>query len=90
MGPVDQADHQMADWEFVITIIGRVLGRKGVRPIDEYRRAVEDIDPQLYPQLTYYERVLAGNEAILCEKGYLTPQEIDAKVAALQEQWGPA
>ncbi len=88
MGPIDRGGHDLADWEILIDSISTVLGWKGIRTTDEHRRAREDMDPALYPQLGYYERWVVGNEAILCEKGLLTREEIDRKMAELEERWG--
>jgi len=44
--------------------------------------------PELYEDLSYYERWVVGNEAILVEKGLLTHEEIDRRVAELEARWG--
>jgi hypothetical protein len=88
MGPIDRTPHDLSDWEILTDAISTAIGRKGIRTTDEHRRAREDMDPALYPTLSYYERWVVGNEAILCEKGDLTREEIDRKVAALEERWG--
>lgn len=88
MGPVDPSDHEMADWEFLITLLGRSLGQKGIRPTDAFRRAVEDLDD--YASLSYYERGVLGNQALLIEQGHLTVEEIDDKVAELEKRWESA
>jgi hypothetical protein len=87
-GPIDRSDHELADWEVLTDAISGALGSKGIRTTDEHRRTREDMDPELYPRLSYYERWVVGNEAILCEKGLLTREEIDRKVAELEERWG--
>lgn len=88
MGPVDPVDHQMADWEFLITVLGRSLGQKGFRSTEAHRRAVEDLED--YATLGYYERGLLGNEVVLVEQGLLTVEEIDARAAELEKRWaGP-
>ena len=87
-GPVDQSQHDLADWELLVEAINGALGRKGIRTTDEHRRANEDMDPALYLNLSYYERWVNGNETILCEKGLLTRDEIDQRVAALEQRWG--
>jgi hypothetical protein len=88
MGPIDPVDHQMADWEFLVTVLGRSLGQKGIRSTDAFRRAVEDLED--YASLSYHERGVLGNEALLIEQGLLTVEEIDAKVAELEKRWGSA
>jgi hypothetical protein len=82
-GPIDRGEHQLAEWEMLAEALSGALGRKGIRTIDEHRRAREDMDPELYLSLSYYERFIVGNEAILVEKGILTLQELDQKLAEL-------
>src|SRR6266498_3079821 len=68
-GPIDRTDHQLADWEILADAISQALGAKGIRRTDEHRRVREDMPPELYEDLSYYERWVVGNEVILCEKG---------------------
>ena len=87
-GPIDRTPHDLADWEILTDAISTAIGRKGIRTTDEHRRVREDMDPALYHQLGYYERWIVGNEAILCEKGILTKEEIDRKLAEFEQRWG--
>ncbi len=86
--PIDRSDHQRLDWEARMDALHQVLGRKGLRTTDEMRRAIESLEPALYESLSYYERWTAGLEILMVEKGLLTSEEIDAKMAQL-EQRGP-
>jgi hypothetical protein len=42
---------------------------------------------EVYERLGYYERWIHGSELILIEKGLLTREEVDRKVAELERQW---
>jgi hypothetical protein len=64
------------------------LGEKGVKRTDEMRRAREEMDSEVYRNLTYYERWIASMEAILIEKKILTKEEIDRKLADFERRWG--
>lgn len=87
-GPIDRTEHHLADWEVLIDAILQALAAKGIRRTDESRRAMEDLDPELYRTLSYYERWTAGAESLLAEKGLVTREEIDRKVAELEQRWG--
>jgi nitrile hydratase len=87
-GPIDRTEHQLADWEVLSDSLSLVMGAKGLRTTDESRRAREDMPPELYEQLSYYEKWSYSAEALLIEKGVLTREEIDRKVAELEERWG--
>lgn len=91
LGPINRSDHELADWEILTDAINAALGAKRIRVTDEHRRVREDIeelDPAGYAKLSYYERWVVGNETLLCEKGIITREEVDRKVAELAEQWG--
>jgi nitrile hydratase len=87
-GPIDRSEHQAADWELLADGMTNALYARGIRNLDEHRRAREDMPPELYPDITYYERWIYGIEAILIEKGYLTKDEIDRKTADIEARWG--
>ena len=87
-GPIDKSQHETEDWERLADAITIVLDKKGLKTTDEHRRAIESLDPELYRELSYYERWIAATELLLVEKGILTREEIDAKTAELEESWG--
>ena len=82
--PLDQAEHQMMDWERRVDALHSVLGAKGLRSVDEMRRAIESLEPQQYEALSYYERWTAALEILMVEKGVLTTEEIDQMAAQLE------
>ncbi|MBI4494198.1 MAG: nitrile hydratase subunit beta [Chloroflexi bacterium] len=82
-GPIDKGQHQLADWELRADAVNQALRAVGVKSTDEMRRASEDMDPELYWQIGYYERWIVAVEALVIEKGILTQEEIDRKVAEL-------
>jgi nitrile hydratase len=46
---------------------------------DEYRHAIERMDPSHYLAATYYERVLTGVATLLVEKGVVTREELERR-----------
>jgi nitrile hydratase subunit beta len=86
--PLNTAEHALADWEVLSDAVAHALGAKGLRTTDEHRRAMEDMPADEYVSLSYYERWARGTEQLLCEKGILTKEEIDARMAQLEETWG--
>ena len=85
--PIDVTDHVMSDWERLVDAINLTLAGKGLYRVDEMRRAQEEIPPEEYLELTYYERWIGGMERLLTEKGVLTSDEIDGRTAQVREQW---
>lgn len=81
--PIQRSEHELADWERRVDALHMVLGEKRVRSTDEMRRAIENLEPRLYESLSYYERWTAALESLMIEKGILTAEEIDRKMADL-------
>jgi hypothetical protein len=52
------------------------------------RRAREEMDSELYRDLSYYERWIASIETILIEKKILTKDEIDRRLTEFEKEWG--
>jgi Nitrile hydratase beta subunit len=86
--PINNAEHALADWEIVADAVAQALGARGIRTTDESRRAMEDMPPEDYLSLSYYERWVRGTEQLLVEKGILSSEEIDRKMADVEATWG--
>ena len=87
-GPVDTTPHDMTFWEKQIDAMNMLLAQKGLRRTDENRRYVEMLGEDAYNTLTYYERWTAALARQLIDKGVLTQDEIDAKVAEVRAKLG--
>ncbi len=70
-------------WEPRVNAVMRASIAAGLYNLDEFRWAIERMDPVRYLQSSYYQRWLASVERNLIEKGVLTTQEIEARMAAL-------
>ena len=81
-------EHALADWEVLADAVNGALGRKRIRTVDESRRNIEDLPPDDYLSLSYYERWIASIEHSLVERGMLTKEEIDRKMAEQEGTWG--
>lgn len=86
--PIDQREHQWADWERRTQALARVLRAKGLMVTDEMRRGIEALPPNEYEALSYFERWAASIETLLVEKGVLTSDEIDDRVKDVEARWG--
>lgn len=71
-GPVDPRDDGEpfhADWEARVYALQATLLRRGVYTLDEFRDAIERLEPSTYLGLSYYERWFAAIEDLLARKG---------------------
>ena len=87
-GPVDTAPHDLTFWEKQIDAINSLLAQKGFRRTDENRRYIEMLGHDAYERLSYYERWTAALARQLIDKGMLTQDEIDTKVADVRARLG--
>ena len=85
--PIDWSEHEWADWEHMTNALVGALRTRDLMSVDELRRGIESIPPELYESYSYYERWSASLETLIVEKGILSTEEIDAKVNELDERW---
>src|SRR5262249_7878927 len=86
-GPVERDEHEPSFAERRVDALMMLLmsPKIGIFNVDEMRRVIEGLPPEIYQRHDYYERWLYTIERLLVEKGVLTQAEIDARVAALEK-----
>jgi len=77
-GPIDFSEHSKR-WHTEFTALLWVLigPKRKIMALDEMRRAVEDLGPEYYDKMPYYDRQIHATATILVEHGYLTWDEIN-------------
>ena len=83
-----QAFH--APWEIRANSLYAFAVRCGVFNMDEYRHAIERMDPRHYLTAGYYERSLTSLATLCVEKGLVTsrkPDDLDAFCQAAIEEF---
>ena len=87
-GPVKTGSHELDGWEKLITALVSSVGPGGrkVTTIDEFRRAREDLEPNFYNSLTYFELWAEGFVNLMQEKGVLTRGEVEARMNEIKER----
>lgn len=84
-GPVERERDEPvfhAPWEAVVLAIRRSRSIGRCFTIDEFRHSVERTEPWRYLGSSYYERWLDALVRILCEKGVVTLDELDARMTS--------
>tara|TARA_B100000470_G_C19741818_1_gene369578 strand:+ start:656 stop:961 length:306 start_codon:yes stop_codon:yes gene_type:complete len=81
VGPINQKDHTVLDWELHIDAIRQVLGNNGIINTDELRNSIESISPYDYQRLLYYERWAVALRSLLIEKAIFSELEIDQVIS---------
>lgn len=86
-GPIDRSEHELTLWEWRVDALVRLCFRAGhLVDFAELRRAIEDLGPDAYERLSYYQRWAAALATVLVEKGVLTRAELEQRVARLRAE----
>jgi hypothetical protein len=75
-----------AEWERRVFALTLAMGASGEWNIDMSRHARENRDPVDYLSSSYYEIWLKGLEALLSERGLLTPEELSRRMEELSQK----
>lgn len=65
-----------ADWEAHVFAMNRALLERGVYNLDEFRDAIERMEPAAYLESSYYERWFHALVTLLREKGVVPATEL--------------
>ena len=87
-GPVDLAEHERTFFDQRVDAMMRLLAHpeQGHYTVDAMRRAIESLPREEYFALGYYERWVRAIRQLVVEKGLLTEDELDRKLAALRAE----
>lgn len=66
-----------AAWEQRINALYSLAVRHGIYNMDEYRHAIERMEPRHYLSASYYERTLTSLATLCVEKGFLSIEELE-------------
>ncbi len=76
-GPDAAVFHE--DWEKRINALYGLAVRLGIFNMDEYRHAIERMEPRHYLSAGYYERTLTSLATLCVEKGVLTHADLEER-----------
>lgn len=87
-GPIGPRGHEPEPWEYLLTALVSTVGptKAKINTVDEFRRAREDLEPDFYKSLTYFEMWAHGFVRLMEEKGVLTRAEVERRVAEIKER----
>ena len=86
-GPIDRSEHETDAWQNLVTALMYLLrDHCHMAKTDELRRAIEDMNPEDYQRLGYFEKWAVGFSALLIEKGVITADEIKQRVGDISSR----
>lgn len=68
-----------AAWEKRANALYSLAVRNGIFNMDEYRHAIERMEPRHYMSASYYERTLTSLATLCVEKGLVTREELERR-----------
>ena len=84
-GKVEPTEHDYAEWERRIDAMAVLLwGLKGTQKhfsVDEHRRAIESLPPQMYDAMSYYEKWIFALAQVAIGRGLVTSEELARKMS---------
>ena len=72
-----------AAWERRVNALYSLAVRAGIFNMDEYRHAIERMEPRHYLSASYYERSLTSLATLLVEKGVVTRDELQRRAQGI-------
>jgi len=87
-GPIGPRGHESEPWERLLTALLSTVGpaKAKIHCVDEFRRAREDVEPDFYNSLTYFELWTQGFINLMEEKGVLTRAEVELRAAEIKDR----
>ena len=83
---VDRAEHDLAYWERQVDAMIFLLRDRGImKEISQLRDGIERLGPNVYEELSYYERWAASAASIAMRAGVVTEQELEQRISALRK-----
>ena len=82
-GKVERDEHDYEPWERRIDAMAVLLGVKKLLTVDQRRKNIEALPPEMYDSLSYYERWLMSTAQSLIERGLITTEELSRKMLAV-------
>ncbi|WP_255765964.1 SH3-like domain-containing protein [Nereida sp. MMG025] len=79
-GTIDIAQHDFALWEKRVDALMVLCSSKGLFTVDGLRRVLEDMGPDAFETMSYYERWIASVNQNLLEAGSYSVAELAAKM----------
>jgi len=85
-GPVDRSQHEYAEWERRVDAMSVLVGNKKLCTVDQRRRNIEGLPPEVYDKTGYYEKWVLSLGESLIQRGVITTEELARKMAEVNER----
>ena len=88
-GRIDRTEHESEPWQNLVTALMYLLrDHCHSAKTDEMRRAIEDMRPEEYRRVGYFDKWAVGISTLVVEKGLMTSDEIARRVGDISTRLG--
>jgi len=88
-GRVERTEHEAEPWQNLVTALMYVLrDHCHLAKTDEMRRAIEDMDPENYRRLGYFDKWAVGLSTLVLEKSLISREELVRQVRDISARIG--
>jgi hypothetical protein len=88
-GAVDREEHDLAHWERMVDAMVRLLLKHGVyADTAQLREGIEALGPDVYEDLTYYERWAASAARKCVLEGLVDRDELERRMTEIAQRGG--
>src|SRR5579864_6886754 len=88
-GQVERTEHDAPPWQNLVTALMYLLrDHCHLAKTDEMRRAIEDMDPEDYRRLGYFDKWAIGLSTLVTEKGLMSRDELAQRCGAISARVG--
>jgi hypothetical protein len=89
-GKVEPTEHEYADWErrvdAMMVLCTGLKGRRRLFSVDELRKNIESLAPEIYDRLGYYEKWITSLTQSLIQRGVITTAELAHKMKEVERR----
>lgn len=87
-GKVEATEHEFEPWEKRVDALMMLLSdrERNLLKVDELRRNIEAIGPDVYERLSYYERWITSITSTLLQRGAITSEELARKLEEIDRR----
>jgi hypothetical protein len=84
-GKVEPVEHDYAEWERRVDAMSWLMRQHGIT-VDERRRHIEQLPPEAYERMTYYERWIVSLVQAALQRGLITSAELVRKMLEVEQR----
>ena len=85
-GKVKPTEHDYAEWERRVDAMVQLLRLDKRMTVDELRKNIEQLPPQAYDKLSYYEKWISSLTQTLLQRGVITTEELGRKMEEVERR----